>query len=250
MSCTHKRVDNRSYVVTKGNSGNIESEINYINDTVMDGIAKYYYKRGVIKEEINYSEGLKDGLHTSYYRNGNIESKLQFKNGMREGNSEWYFPNGRIKEKGIWLNNKAFGNAFFYHENGLLETFNSYDFSEHNRYLIKYDVNGKKIKEEGTVLGQFLLDGNFDAIPLNKPMVAKVSVVVPPSSKVIVFVGELKKSKLIEVDTLPIQNNIAIYKQIFKEAGKHTLVTVGEMKDLKGNIVKQDTIYTEITVIE
>ncbi len=250
ISCTHKRVDNKSYVVTKDGNGNIQSEINYINDTVMDGAAKYYYKNGIIKEEINYSNGLKEGSHTSYYRDGSIESKIQFKKGVREGTSEWHFPNGKIKETSNWINNKAFGNAIFYYENGMPETFCSYDFADHTRYLIKYDSNGKKIKEEGTVLGQFLLDGNFDSIAINKPMVAKVSVAVPPDSKVVVFVGELIKSKLTEVDTLPVQNNIVTYTQTFKEKGKHRLVTVGEIKDLHGNIVKQDSIYTDITVIE
>lgn len=32
--------------------------------------------------------------------------------------------------------------------------------------------------------------------------------------------------------------------------GKHKLVTVGQIKDLKGNIVKQDIIYTDINVTE
>lgn len=251
ISCTQKKVDNKSYVVTKDGNEIIQSEINYINDTVMDGVAKYYYKNGIIKEEINFSKGLKEGTNTSYYQDGSIESKTQFKKGVRDGIYESYFPNGKIKEKGNWLNNKAFGNAFFYYENGLTETFNCYDFEEHNRYLIKYDSNGKKIKEEGTVLGQFLLDGKFDSILMNKPMVAKVSVAVPPDSKVVVFVGKLIiPNKITEADTLPVLNNIATYTQTFKEKGNHRLVTVGQIKDLQGNLVKQDSIYTDITVIE
>ena len=245
-----QETDNKKFVVVKDEKGNVESEINYINDTLMHGLAKYYYKNGNLKVETYYDSGLKNGWHRRYYEDGKIKSKISFKKGLLEGASQWYFPNGKVSEEANWINNKPFGNSIFYYENGSVKTYNCFDFQEHNRYLIKYDINGQKIKEEGTVLGQLLYEVNLDSIPVNKPWIVKVSVAVPPNTKVNVILGKLVKSELKEITLLPVENNMVIYQETFLVKGKYTLITIGEIKDKQGFVLKRDSIRTDIIVVD
>lgn len=243
-------MDNKSYVVTRYGDGTILSEINYINDTIMHGIAKYYYKNGKVKDEINYTNGLKNGIHKTYTLEGLLESSIEFKNGIQEGNTYWYHKNGKLKSKSFWINGKTFGDAYYYYDTGVLESYRSFDFEEHNRYLIKYDSSGLKIREEGTALGQLLLNGDFNSIPLNKNIIISISVANPPNTSTRVLLSEIKGEKIVNTKELSVENNEATHTITFNEKGKHTLITVGEIKDLKGNLIKQDTIYTDITVVE
>jgi antitoxin component YwqK of YwqJK toxin-antitoxin module len=250
FSCTQKRVDNKSYIITKDGLGNIQSEINYINDTIVNGTAKYYYKNGKLNDEINYVNGLKNGIHKHYSEDGVLESVINFKNGLQDGYAYWYFKNGKVESKSFWLKGKSFGDAYYYYSSGLLESYRSFDFQEHNRYLIKYDSNGLKIKEEGTVLGQLLLDADFNAVPLNKSVTLRISVATPPNTNTKVLLNEMKRDMLMNAKELIIKNSEAVYNLSFNEKGKYKFVTVGQIKDLKGNVVKQDTIYTDINVTE
>lgn len=58
--------------------------------------------------------------------------------------------------------------------------------------------------------------------------------------------GELNKN----IVGLPIENYTATYKQTFTDVGKHTLVIVGEIKDLQGKTIKQDSTAVVLNVIE
>jgi MORN repeat variant len=251
ISCTQNNLDQK-HIIKKEiyTDGSIKKEISYLNDTVIDGVVKYYYKNGTVGSELFYLDGNMHGLQKDYYESGNIKHKAYLKNGIKEGEDIYYYKNGKIESKKFWLNNKQFGDAYWYYENGVLETFNSFDFQQHCRYLIKYDSTGNKIQEEGIVVGQFLLDGQFDSIPVNKPMFAKLSVANPPNTKVLVAVGELEKNGDIKFDTLPVKDNMAPYTHTFNKKGKHTLMRIGQMKDLRGNVIFQDTSKIEITVID
>jgi antitoxin component YwqK of YwqJK toxin-antitoxin module len=245
--CFKKRIGNESLVVERDGDGHIQSEIHYINDSIKHGTARYYDRNGKLREEIDYKNGLKDGWIKIYYPDGKMEGKGQFKDGLREGLKFLYYDNEKLKEESNWLKDRAFGNAYFFYKNGKIETFNSYDFHEHNRYLIKYDSNGAKLREEGTVLGQLLLNSPFDSVVINKEMIAKISVAVPPERSVKVVVVESKGTKMVD---LPVNNNLALYTKVFAVKGKQNFTVVGEMTDKMGNVIKRDSISTVVLVIE
>jgi len=245
-----KQSEEKKTLVQTSEDGVVVSEISYLNDTIMHGLAKYYYKNGMLKEEINYDSGLVDGDYIRYYEDGKVKSRVKFKRGLREGVSEWYFQNGKVGKLITWMNNKRFGSSIFYYESGSIEAYNCFDFQEHNRYLIKYDSRGIKVKEEGTVLGQLLYDVNLDSIHINKPVVLKISVAVPPNRIVNVTMEKLTWSELKEVIQLPVENNVVVYRETFSIKGKYTLITIGEMKDKQGTVLKRDSIRTDITVID
>lgn len=50
-----------------------------------DGVWKYFYSNGNIKEEGNYKDGLKDGIWKYQNENGCLKSEGSYENGKKEG---------------------------------------------------------------------------------------------------------------------------------------------------------------------
>jgi len=259
-ACERKRIGNDSFVVTKDGEGNLQSEIHYINDTVMQGLAKYYYypnPKNVLKDEIEFRNGVKEGWYRHYRQDGTIESKTYFKNNLPDGENYWYYENGKPKEETFWVKGKQYGVGKWYYKNGKLETFNITDFYGTVNYVIQYDEQGNKTKEDGVVFSpKFIAVYTSDStqtpivdngVKASKEIAIKITVAQPPQTKTIIRMGELNKGNMME---LPIENYTATYKQIFTEAGKHTLVIVGEIKDLKNNLVKHDSTAVILNVIK
>jgi hypothetical protein len=247
FSCNDKNQD--AFIVTKYDGfGNIIEETSYKGDSILHGPQKLYYKNGNLKKTIDYNNGKITGNLTRYYWDGKLQRIESFyKNGLN-GYSTSYYPNSQIRSKCYYLWDRQFGNSYFYYPNGTLETFCSFDFDEFCRYIIKYDNNGKKIKEEGTALGQFHLEGDFDSILVNKQYESMISVNTPPNTKTEVFIGELVNNKLQNVSKLSILFNCAEYKFSFNDTGKHTFLIIGEIRDHQGKILIKDSIESNFIV--
>ncbi len=258
-ACEHKRIGNDSFVVTKDEKGNLQSEIQYINDTIMDGLAKYYYypnPKNALKDEIEFKNGIKEGWYKHYRQDGTIESKTYFKNNIPNGDNYWYYEDGKPKEETFWLKGKQYGVGKWYHKNGKLETFNVTDFYGTAIYVIQYDEQGNKIKEDGVVyspkfVAVYASDTTQtpivdDGVKANKEIAVKITVAQPPETKTTIRMGELNKNMI----TLPIENYTATYTQTFREKGKRTLVIAGEIKDLQGRTIKQDSTAIVLNIIE
>ncbi len=259
-SCEHKRIGKDSLVVTKDGNGNLQSEINYINDSIRHGLAKYYYypnPKNVLKDEIEFNTGLKEGWHKHYREDGTIESKIHFKKNLPDGENYWYYENGQIKSESFWVNNKQYGNTKLYYMNGKIKHYYASDFFDNTLYVIKWDSLGSKITEEGVAFSpKFIVIYASDStqtsivdntIKVGKEVIVKITVAQPPQTKTIIRMGELNKGNMIE---LPTKDYTAIYKDTFSEVGKHTLVTVGKITDLKGDVLKQDSTAIILNVIE
>ncbi len=260
-ACEYKRSDNKSFKVTKDGDGNLQSEINYINDTIMQGVAKYYYypkPANVLKDEIDYNMGIKDGWQKHYRENGTLESNVHYKNGLADGLDYRYYEDGtKIKSENHWLKGKQYGVGKWYYKNGQLETFNVSDFYNNVLYVIQYDEQGNKTKEDGVVFSPkftaFYTSASDstqtpirdNTVKANKEITTQITVAQPPQTKTTIRMGELNKRNMVE---LPIEVYTATYTQTYPKSGKYTLVTIGEIKDLKGNILKRDSITTAIVV--
>lgn len=259
IACEHKRIGNDSLVVIKDGEGNLQSEIHYINDTVMHGLVKYYYypnPKNVLKDEIEYQYGKKEGWNKHYRKDGTLESRTHWKNDLPDGGNYWYYEDGKSREETFWIKGQQYGSGKWYYQNGQLETFAVTDFDGKCSYLLKYDSLGNKIKEEGVVFSPKVIavytsdttQSPFidDGVKANKEVVIKITVAQPPQTKTTIRMGELNK-KMVE---LPVENYTAAYTQTFSEAGKYTLVIVGDIIDQQGNIVKHDSMTVDFNVIE
>jgi len=257
-ACFYQRVDKDSFVVTKDGRGTLQSEIPYINDTMIQGLAKYYYypnPKNVLKDEIEFNNGRKEGWHKHYRKDGALESKIRFKNNLPDGDNYWYYENGQIASESFWIKNRQYGDTKLYYRNGKLKHYYSSDFFDNTMYVIKWDSLGNKIKEEGVVFSpKFVVVYANDSTPIvedgikaGKEVQVKVTVAQPPQTKTIIRMGELNKGNIME---LPIENYTVNYKKNFVKPGKYTLVIAGEIKDQQGNLVKYDSTTVVLNVFE
>jgi len=174
---------------------------------------------------------------------------------LPDGKSYRYHENGKLKAETFWIRDKQYGDGYFYYSNGKLELYNCLESLGENIYVIKYDSLSNKIKEEGIIFSPnfvLLYTSDSSQVPIvkntikkNKEVDVKFTVAQPPQTKTTIRMGELNKRNMVE---LPIEVYTATYTQTYPKSGKYTLVTIGEIKDQNGNLIKRDSITTVIVV--
>jgi antitoxin component YwqK of YwqJK toxin-antitoxin module len=234
-------------------NGAIKSEGTYLSDTINHGWYKLYYPSGAIRATIQYKNGVKDGLRRYYFENGRIESSVYFEDDKKEGRAFWYYENGNLRLDCFYFKDRFFGDSKYYYPNGKLKSYKCYNFMGECFYSESYDEFGKKVKEEGMVLSpSFSSPYTNDSIPIGEEIDIKIAVTHPPGTKTTIKVGEILNCCGIKYikEFPPALTNIFTFKKSFKDAGKSRIAVIGELEDLQGKIIKSDTVFTDIHVID
>jgi antitoxin component YwqK of YwqJK toxin-antitoxin module len=96
---------------------------------------------GDVREEGNFSAGLKNGIWKTFYENGKLYHKGNFIQGNPDGQHEFYYPHGTIKEEQYYVMGRRERNWKKYYENGTL--FLTVTYRNNNEIRI----NGMKIED-------------------------------------------------------------------------------------------------------
>lgn len=255
IACKSK-VTSPNIVTTKYDNGKIKSEINYINDTIRDGLTKLYYENGILADEIKYKNGINDGWWLHFYETGNLQAKLMFVKGIQHGPAFFYYENGNLEHKEFWRQGQIFGGSYWYFQNGLLENYTSFDFEGNKRYKVEFDSTGKKIRDEGDIIGQIATNSVYDSVKkvsdsiyVSKPFYGDVSVATPPNTIVKVFMGSLNANKMTDSIEMQIRDYMVSFKKVYTQKGRHSLIFIGEMRDSSTyNLLKRDSVILNIIV--
>lgn len=248
-SCNENQEKQKRKII-KDSKGHIEAELSFNKDSILDGACYYYYKNGKISSIANYKNGKVEGTHISYYENGNIKSVLSLNNNFRNGNCFWFHENKVLKDVSFYLEGKRFGNSFVFNQEGHLTNFTTFDFDSDPQYIVEYDSGGVKIKEEGIILGQAKIGYDKDSIPLNQNISFRISTTVAPHTLNKVEVLNFKDSFFISSEKLKIIGNISSYNCKFNKLGKNKIAFVGKQYDLRGEILRCDTLELNLNVIQ
>ena len=233
--CTNKNNKDRYRVIkTYYDNGNVEYEIQMLNDSIPHGQTVGYYPNGKLKLKKNYIKGIASGWRYDYFENGCLEDMIHFDNGFRNGNSFWFYSSGILKEESNWINDSLFGNAIYYFENGKIDTYSCNDYNGDCFYLIKFDTTGNKIREEGELLAQILVNGDYRNFPISRQMSLKIISASPPNYKVIVSIGLIKNGKMENTQYLKVQDNVSYFNYNFTTKGEYTFVTIVRLNDHDG----------------
>lgn len=98
-------------------NNSIMTEGNMSND-VFDGSLISYYENGVVKFEMEYTEGLHIGNHTEYYDNKNLKISGKYVEGREDGIWTYYHKNGKVKNVKPYSSGTLQGNEVYYYFNG------------------------------------------------------------------------------------------------------------------------------------
>lgn len=137
-------------------SGELQAECPYLQGKP-NGIAKWYFKSGLVSKEVEYSE--RDELNYcsfEYYKNGKLRSKFSRPQRTSKENSDyftgyyiWYYQNGNIEKEGFsLLNNGLSGLWKYYYENGKLKKEGVWTNFIKTGIWKFYNVNGSLIKQK------------------------------------------------------------------------------------------------------
>jgi hypothetical protein len=224
--------------------------LNEQGDTLFDGIGKYYTEKGDLIDLITFINSQKNGWHI-HYNSGKIYSKIMFLNDTAEGKGYIYNVNGKVEEENYYQDNKVRVGKFF-DSSGRVSLINFYD-GDRAFYAISYDSIGKKIKESGVVFAyNFESNQKLDSVKVNKLFEIKIPVVILPQYITNIEIARFNsRNELYEViDSIPINNYFALFKTLFKETGLQKIGIAGELRETNGKVIKRDTLYQRINVIE
>ncbi len=111
------------------------------------GQAKFWYKNGQVREISNWSNGLQHGLYKLYYENGNQKELTNWTNGKPKNCESWY-NNGKNKVVKHYTNGLLDSIAKQWYPNGNLEKHLNFSLGKMDGETIKYYENGN-IQSEG-----------------------------------------------------------------------------------------------------
>lgn len=218
----YKNIDGKRYIFEYHDDKNLmsinEVEINEDNQTILNG--------RVIE----------------FYSNGEVESKFFYKNNVPNGPVTFYYKNGKVKNEGKYLNNIIVDVSKVYFEEGGLEYYVVHDKDGNTRYYRQYDKSGKVIREEGDAIAYTTVNLNPATLKINDTLVCKYFVAHPPNTTLKFKIANAPNKNI------NIKDNIAIYKSIYKKAGKYNITGVLEIKDMKDGTIKTDTIKNDVVV--
>lgn len=86
--------------------GKKESVIPLYNST-REGVARWYYESGALKQELTYNAGRIEGTVKILYENGNTQEIFTLVNGRREGAASYYTEDGQLRETKYFTEGKA-----------------------------------------------------------------------------------------------------------------------------------------------
>lgn len=131
--------------------GTVESYTYYKNEQkqeVKHGDYKKISKDGKPLEEGNYDEGKRDGVWKFYYPTGDLREMSTYKSNMRDGAYEFYNNKKALQKKGQYVKNRMVGAWTFYYPSGKLKDEKNYMENKENGEAKEYFETGN-LKSSG-----------------------------------------------------------------------------------------------------
>ena len=86
-------------------NGILKQETHYVSDK-KEGESREYYTTGKLKSIENYQNDLIHGKYTSFSPTGNKNCEFNFKNGERDGQCKCYHPDGTLRSEELYVDGK------------------------------------------------------------------------------------------------------------------------------------------------
>lgn len=146
--------DDRNHVKEYYEDGSTLKEEYFTKNTdggeLKHGVYKSFYPSGILKEEINYTEGKMDGMRKLYLEDGTVEVEETYANDQYQGPYISRYADGTVKEEGQYLDGAMNGTWRFYYEDGQIREEVNFSNNMENGPYKRFHENGQLASE-----GQF-----------------------------------------------------------------------------------------------
>lgn len=180
LSCT-----NSNNKVRKKRIGDKFIETVFINDSVYNGMTKFYSLSGVLEKKVNFENGIKEGFEVNYYSNGVVQDSVNFTNGHRNGNYFFFDSIGKVDYSEYFYFGKRVGKREFYN-NGKIKEYDFISFDGRALYTSDYDSISRIIAYGGEVINLNASNLTIDG-KLNYSL--SLYIIDPPGVRVKYFLG-------------------------------------------------------------
>jgi antitoxin component YwqK of YwqJK toxin-antitoxin module len=137
-------------------------EANFLNDTLIDGVAKYYDKESsTLVRKVCYRQGQKDGLSVIYRENGSIYDSLNYSNNILNGPRYIFDDSGRLSFGQNYYHGVSIGGQYFFNK-GVAKRYVYSDFEKKQLYEVLYDSVGAPYKYGGEIINANLYKVTVD----------------------------------------------------------------------------------------
>jgi antitoxin component YwqK of YwqJK toxin-antitoxin module len=135
------RCSNNSPKIQEKRIGAYLVKARFKNDSIIDGVARFYTKGGSLVAVTNYTNGIKNGYAVIYHPNGQKSDSMYFTNGVKNGSQYRYDTSGRLSSINYQYYGLRMGPQLFF-EKGLPVKYFYIDFNKDDLINCKYDSLG------------------------------------------------------------------------------------------------------------
>lgn len=235
LACVENDNKASGYRIKRYRNGSVKSTGYYINDSIIVDTFRTYYSGGERESvQIFDSNGLLKGTCQYFDELGRLTQTIEYANGKTNGYIIDYFPNGGIESKAWTHNGIMIGDAFEYYPNGKIKLYNFYDFSQHNRLVQEFKIDGTLVRSAGN---DFLVDSLLER---EDTLQFFFLVAHPPFEKTNLVLKKIYgKTKAVQVDTIFPTVNIVqvILKKTIDLESVHAISTRFDSGTQKGQTV-------------
>ena len=140
------------------------------NDTIKDGLAKLYNKKGAIVAKVSFAKNLLHGEQKYYYDNGQLKESVFYNHGVAIGKGQFFYENGNKRLNTFYYKGyQIFAESFS--PNQKRELFNVLFPPREDSvfYVVLFDSTGKKYYQNGHLLSSSFELFNTTNVYVNKP---------------------------------------------------------------------------------
>lgn len=133
-------------------TGEIQSELSYVNN-VLEGNSVWYYQNGNIMTEKNYDNGILNGWVKEYYDSGLMKEEYEVKDGIKDGVARAYYKNGGLRK-------------IYYFSKGMITKQENFSFDPNYSAPAQNYLAGKRNQDVGVVQNASPCDVEVCASPI------------------------------------------------------------------------------------
>lgn len=111
------------------------------------GVWRYYYQDGDLREEINYVNNLQEGLNTKYFHGKKTQVECNYLGGRKDGEYKRYFLSGQTAVEGKYVFGQRDGQWIEYYEDGQTKSERGYKRGVKDGNWKRYDRKGTLVSD-------------------------------------------------------------------------------------------------------
>lgn len=189
---------------------------NFINDSIPEGIIKFFDTKGNLHSIKKYNCGLLDGESIIYYSNGKLLSRVNYEEGKEMGFKSIYDSSGHLIYKSNFFYGQEIGSVYSYDTLKNVTEYSFNNFEDDLLYYCSYDSIGKTYTYPGD---KFLIKANTSEVSVNGKDGVNVFLYIfnPPKLSLNYSIAYFNKNDSV-MESFPILQSVFFYQDFYEKS--------------------------------